>query len=74
MKYISLKRNIRHFAQDLEKMKDDNYRQPIKIDDFDKYLAILAVGINEHTEMRQQIRNEYDQSFNRMKKNVSLKR
>lgn len=65
VKYISLKRNIRNFVQDLEKLKDDNYRQPIKIDDFDKELALLAVGINEHTALRQQIRKEYEQSKNR---------
>lgn len=65
VKYISLKRNIRNFVQDLEKLKDDNYRQPIKIDDFDKDLARLAVGINEHTEIQQKIRNEYEQSKNR---------
>lgn len=64
-KYVSLKRNICHFTQELEYLKDDNYRQPVKIDDFDKDLAKLAVRINEHTQMRQQIRNEYEQSKKR---------
>lgn len=70
-KYISLKKDIRHFSKELECLKDDNYRQPIKINDFDKDLVKLAVGINEHTEMRQQIRNEYEQSKNRFGKIIS---
>ena len=53
-KYISLKKNIRHFSQELEKLKDSDYRQPIKVTDFDKDLVRLAVKVNEHTDIQRQ--------------------
>ena len=42
-KYISLKRNIRHCSNELEKLKNSNYRQPLKVTDFDNDLTELAV-------------------------------
>ena len=62
LKYVSLKRNIRHFSQELEKLKDSNYRQPVKITDFDKDIAELAVKVNEHTDIQRQLEKEYEQS------------
>lgn len=62
LKYVSLKRNIRHFSQELEKLKDSNYRQPVKISDFDKDIAELAVKVNEHTDIQRQLEKEYEQS------------
>lgn len=61
-KYISLKRNIRHFSQELEKLKDSDYRQPVKVMDFDKDIVELAVKVNEHTDIQRQLGNEYEQS------------
>ena len=61
-KYISLKQNIRHFSQELEKLKSTDYRQPIKVTDFDKDLVDLAVKVNEHTDMQRQLGVEYEQS------------
>lgn len=61
-KYISLKRNIRHLSQELEKLKDSDYGQPIKITDFDKDLAELAVKANEHTDIQRSLGTEYRQS------------
>ena len=60
-KYISLKRNIRHFSQELDKLKDSNYRQPIKITCFDQDLAALAAKINEHTDIQRSLGVEYEQ-------------
>ncbi len=60
-KYISLKRNIRHFSQELEKLKDSDYRQPVKVTDFDRDLAELAVKVNEHTDIQRQLGVEYEQ-------------
>ncbi len=62
LKYVSLKRNIRHFLQELEKLKDSNYRQPVKITDFDNDIAELAVKVNEHTDIQRQLEKEYEQS------------
>ena len=61
-KYISLKRNIRNFSQELEKLKDSDYKQPVKVTDFDRDLVELAVKINEHTDIQQKLENKYAQS------------
>ena len=58
-KYFSLKQNIRRFSQELEKLKNTDYRQPLKVTDFDKDLAELAVKVNEHTDMQRQLGVEY---------------
>ena len=60
-KYISLKKNIRHFSQELEKLKDSDYRQPVKVTDFDSDLVELAVKVNEHTDIQRQLGVEYEE-------------
>ena len=60
-KYISLKKNIRHFSQELEKLKDSDYKQPVKVTDFDKDLVELAVKINEHSGIQRQLGAEYEE-------------
>ena len=60
-KYISLKKNIRHFSQELEKLKSSDYRQPVKVTDFDKDLVELAVKVNEHTDIQRQLGVEYEE-------------
>ncbi len=66
LKYISLKRNIRRFSKELEKLKDSDYRQPVKVTDFDKDLVELAVKVNEHTDIQQRLVTEYEQSRDRL--------
>ena len=60
-KYISLKKNIRHFSQELEELKDSDYRQPVKVTDFDRDLVELAVKVNEHTDIQRQLGVEYEE-------------
>ena len=60
-KYISLKKNIRHFSQELEKLKDNDYKQPVKVTDFDRDLVELAVKVNEHTDIQRQLGVEYEE-------------
>ncbi len=62
IKYILLKRNIRHFSQELEKLKDSNYRQPVKVTDFDKDIVDLAIKVNEHTDIQRKLGADYEQS------------
>lgn len=62
LKYYSLKKNIRHFSDELEKLKDSNYRQPLKVSDFDRDITRLAVKVNEHTDIQRKLGNEYEQS------------
>ena len=59
-KYISVKRNIRQFSQELEKLKDNDYKQPVKVTDFDRDLVELAVKVNEHTDVQRQLGVEYE--------------
>lgn len=61
-KYISVKKNIRHFSKELEKLKDSDYRQPLKVSDFDKDIVELAVKVNEHTDIQRKLGNDYEQS------------
>lgn len=61
-KYISVKKNIRHFSEELEKLKDSDYRQPLKVSDFDKDIVELAVKVNEHTDIQRKLGNDYEQS------------
>ena len=60
-KYTLLKKNIRHFSQELEKLKGSDYRQPVKVTDFDKDLVQLAVKVNEHTDIQRQLGVEYEE-------------
>ena len=60
-KYISLKKNVRRFTQELEKLKNSDYRQPVKVTDFDRDLAELAVKVNEHTDIQRQLGVEYEE-------------
>ena len=60
-KWLTLKHNIRRLSQGLEKLKDSDYRQPIKVTDFDGDLAELAVKLNEHTDIQRQLGVEYEQ-------------
>lgn len=61
-KYISVKKNIRHFSEELEKLKNSDYRQPLKVSDFDKDIVGLAVKVNEHTDIQRKLGNDYEQS------------
>lgn len=61
-KYISLKRNIRHFSRELERLKDSNYNQPLKITDFDRDMVELAVKVNKHTDIQRALGVEYERS------------
>ncbi len=61
-KYISVKKNIRHFSEELEKLKNSDYRQPLKVSDFDKDIVELAVKVNEHTDIQRKLGYDYEQS------------
>ncbi len=55
VKYILLKRNIRNFSSELEKLKNSDYRQPVKVTDFDDDLVKLAVLVNEHVDIQREL-------------------
>ena len=55
VKYILLKHNIRNFSSELEKLKSSDYRQPVKVTDFDDDLVKLAVLVNEHVDIQREL-------------------
>ncbi len=65
-KNVLLKRNIRHFSRELEKQKDHDYKQPVKVTDFDNDLAELAAKVNEHTDIQRRLRADYEESKKRL--------
>lgn len=66
LKYCALKQNLRRFSQEMEKLKDSDYRQPLKVTDFDKDLALLAVKVNEHTDLQRKLGADYEQEKKRL--------
>ncbi len=58
---IYIKRDIRRFSDELDKLKSTDYSQPLKISVFDRDLTRLAVKINEHTELQRRLGAEYEE-------------
>lgn len=61
IRFLSLKRNIRHFVEEMERQKDVEYGQPVKVSDFDPDIVKLAVKINEFTTAQRNRMEEYDE-------------
>ncbi len=66
MKYCLLKRNIRNFSSELEKFKDSDYRQPVKVTDFDADLVKLAVLVNDHVDIQRELGTGYREKEKRL--------
>ena len=66
MKYCLLKRNIRNFSSELEKLKDSDYRQPVKVTDFDADLVKLAVLVNDHVDIQRELGTGYREKEKRL--------
>ena len=61
-KLWSLKNNIRHFSDELEKLKSTDYAQTVKVMGFDKDMVQLAVKVNQHTDIQRRLAVEYEKS------------
>ncbi len=70
-KLWSVKRNIRHFSEELEKLKNADYAQPVKVTDFDKDIVELAVKLNEHTDIQRVLAVEHKQSKEQLNNIIS---
>lgn len=71
VKFIHLKREIRRFSEEMEKLKDPDYKQPVKLTGFDKEITQLAVKINEHTEIQQNLTAEYENATHKLNNIIS---
>ena len=65
-KYFQLKRNIRNFSSELEKLKDSDYRQPVKVTDFDRDLVKLEVLVNDHVDIQRELGAGYREKEKRL--------
>ncbi len=59
IKYFTLKKEIRRFSDEVNKLKDEFYEQPLKLNTFDKDLVELANSINEHVFISRRLSVEY---------------
>ena len=59
VKYFTLKMEIRRFSKQVDKLKDELYEQPLKLNTFDKDIVNLANSINEHVFISRQLSVEY---------------
>ena len=66
VRYTTLKRQIRHFSAETEKLKNTDYAQPLKVTDFDSDIVELAVKINDHIEIQRQLGTEYRRNIERL--------
>lgn len=60
LRLLHLKHEIRHFAKEVEKLRNSNYAQPLKVSCFDKDIVSLAVKINDHIEIQRSLGIEYE--------------
>ena len=55
LRLIHVKREICSFSNEVEKLKDSDYAQPLKVNCFDRNVTELAVKINEYVDKQQKI-------------------
>lgn len=55
LKLRSMRRNLRHFTKEVEKLRSPDYAQPLKVSGFDKDIVELAVKINEYADEQQRL-------------------
>lgn len=55
LRLIHVKREICRFSNEVEKLKDSDYAQPLKVTCFDRNVTELAVKINEYVDKQQKI-------------------
>lgn len=59
IKYFILKKEIRRFSKQVDKLKDELYEQPLKLNTFDKDIVNLANSINQHVFISRKLSVEY---------------
>ena len=59
IKYFTLKMEIRRFSDEVNKLKDELYEQPLKLYTFEKDIVELANSINQHVFISRKLSVEY---------------
>lgn len=70
-RFLHIKREIRRFSSEAEKLKNKEYAQPLKLTCFDRDITELAVKINEHMDIRHNLSIEYEHEKNRLNNIIS---
>ncbi len=52
---FSFKSSIKEYAKEIEKLNDDSYKQPLKVDFYDKDIIALANALNAHIEQEREL-------------------
>ncbi|MDO5559128.1 MAG: HAMP domain-containing sensor histidine kinase [Oscillospiraceae bacterium] len=71
LRLAHLKREIRHFTDELIKHTDKNYAQPLKLTCFDKDIIQLAVSINGQLDADLKLAAEYEKDKKRLNNVIS---
>ena len=71
LRLIQIKRELRRFSDEVEKLKETDYNQPLKLTCFDKDITVLAVKINEHVEIQHNLSAEYEREKNKLNNVIS---
>lgn len=64
--FLHIKREIRRFSKEVEKLQNKEYAQPLKLSCFDKDIVDLAVKINEHIDIQRNLSVEYEHEKNKL--------
>lgn len=54
-----IKRNLKSFTKEVKSLNDDSYKQPIKVESYDKEIVSLANALNEHIENERKLMLKY---------------
>ncbi len=59
---FSFKSAVKEYTKEIEKLNDDSYKQPFKVDFYDKDIVGLANVLNAHIERERELHNKNEQN------------
>lgn len=59
---FSFKSAVKEYTKEIEKLNDDSYKQPLKVDFYDKDIVGLANVLNAHIEQERELHNKNEQN------------
>ena len=71
IKLAHIKSELKRFSEEVRKLKNIDYEQPVKLTCFDKDVVDLAIAINEHVDIQRALALEYDQANKRLNNVIS---
>lgn len=71
IKLAHIKSELKRFSEEVRKLKNIDYEQPVKLTCFDKDVVDLAIAINEHVDIQRALAIEYDRANKRLNNVIS---